>query len=129
MSKFTSLHLYLGAKVLTPEGVGTMVEYDIRTRRTIVQYDCTEDEAIIYPPVLKLILRPLTDLTEKERDEIFKLNKNQTVEELVEVLNDDLLLYPEEFLPLLSSHFDLFNLIPSGQALDATKMETNPYKP
>lgn len=35
---------------------------------------------------------------------------------------------PSEFNYLLSHHFDLFNLIESGEAIDVTTLETNPYK-
>lgn len=33
----------------------------------------------------------------------------------------------EQFLWLCNNHFDLFNLISNGQAIDVTKLEANPY--
>lgn len=36
---------------------------------------------------------------------------------------------PEQFTWLLKNHFDIYNLIESGQAIDATTLPVNPYKP
>lgn len=35
---------------------------------------------------------------------------------------------PSQFAYLLKQNFDLFNLIESGEAIDATTLENNPYK-
>lgn len=40
---------------------------------------------------------------------------------------DRLKLSPNNFHYLLSNHFDLFNLIEQGEAIDVTTLENNPY--
>lgn len=68
-NKFTSLHLYLGAKVQTPEGVGVLRMWDFETECGKVTFGAMGPDYEIWFPFnkIQLILRPLTDATEKEQ--------------------------------------------------------------
>jgi hypothetical protein len=71
---------------------------------------------------IKLILRPLYDMTAKERLQWFR--EYRTIPKVNEYYN------PEELRWLLKQGFDLFNLIPEGLAIDKTKLksEQNPER-
>lgn len=101
------------------------------------KYD-VEDEDFRWKP----LLRPLYSMTEDEVyqfaedhgywiahervTETYKRKRTHTVREWIERKRFN----PEPFRDLLSKHFDIFNLIASGQAIDSTTVEkprlTNP---
>lgn len=97
----------------------------------------------------KPILRPLSDMTDEEAKEIvlLKYNVRNTLQKaelsgrhILFTCSPGSLLKPQggqfdvlESGPhiltyLISRHFDLFGLIESGQAIDATTLPVNPYK-
>lgn len=85
---------------------------------------------------IKLILRPLSSMTEEEKEQIAKLMSPKATKWLVEILVLDAIrvetwgdgmhsiaenYWPDLFLYLLSKHFDLFGLIEKQEAIDSTK--------
>lgn len=67
---------------------------------------CYRDKIIDF----KLLLRPLSDMTDSELTEFNRLR-----------ISFEIGLSPEGFRYLLSKHFDLFGLIEAGLAIDKTK--------
>lgn len=112
-------HLYIGCKIETDIGfsLANSSKYTTYKELTIDNIsDIIEALAVIeWDRHCKPILRPLSDMTDKEEQE-WLIGKTQH------------LFYPTQFKILLSQHFDLFGLIASGQAIDATTLTPNPYK-
>lgn len=90
-----------------------------------VQFQFSDNGVIDTDPypgwMSKLILRPLSSMTKEEEVEIVKLaydceNGRPNLKLAIASAG-----YPEVFRYLLSKHFDLFNLIPDGLAIDKTK--------
>jgi hypothetical protein len=89
----------------------------------------------------KPILRPLSDMTEEEKLEFYKLVNPNSIEDSDSVRIDTIdeiikgHLFPLKLLEiamgaayLLSRSFDLFGLIEDNEAIDATTLPNNPYK-
>lgn len=91
-----------------------------------------------YLPGTKLILRPLSDMTKDEAKEFYimegwgenlsniivmddkiEFNKNNHTQAIARFTR----LRPKMFAWLISKHFDIFELIASGCAIDATKIK------
>ena len=96
-------------------------------------YDCGDFETrilvsngsttrYVLPHEIKLILRPLSSMTEDELKEC-DIDLGQIL--LAQFPKDGGLKFfsPNQFIWLLNKSFDLFGLIESGLALDATKIE------
>ena len=113
------LHLYLGceAKVDVENELGQLLAIVLSERIQLGIGFGFNNRAIRlhYSEEVKLILRPLSDMTDEESKKVnFPVfNKNGTP-----LLN---MWFPEDFLYLLSKHFDLFGLIDAGLAIDKTK--------
>lgn len=122
------LHLYLGCKVLLPDGSKDILDY-VEIDQDIFWYSkgTDHDDKPVSPCIedIKLILRPLSDMTEEELQEcgnmIYdfsddpELNNHQWKD--FEIGSA-----PEQFHWLLSKHFDLFGLIDAGLAIDKTTL-------
>lgn len=118
------LHLYIGSKIrYAPLGGEyfdeTMTGIDgwkVLTENE-PDYSCAAEEC-------KLILRPLSSMTEEEMQEcgnmVYDFSGDPDLNKW-EPKDFEIGLAPEQFYWLLSKHFDLFNLIPEGLALDATQ--------
>jgi hypothetical protein len=94
------------------------------------------------PDQVQLVLRPLSDLTEEEKIDLYKIVR-MPCPPFIEPDYDDpkvkkemvmwaemlvspafgLNLKPDQFIYLLSRHCDLFGLIDSGQAIDLSTLE------
>jgi hypothetical protein len=114
------LHLYWGCEVFLDQLNSTAIV-------------CTGlfenlDDKLFDINQVKLILRPISDMTDAEKDELdngFEFEKKYGHDSLDLKLE----LRAEQIKYLLSRHLDIFNLIPAGLALDSTKMmieEQNP---
>ena len=113
------LHLYLGCKVEygyeETKRIGTLVGKDdlvgwqVNTYKVLAPYQYVRDELI------KPILRPLSDMTEDE--------KNNLSWEWKVDYDFKPIFRPDQFLFLLSKNFDLFGLIESGLAIDITTLK------
>lgn len=134
------LHLYLGCEVqLRHNGTFVPDPYeptcylsritDGRMDSVGVRYDGSEE--IIYPFTadIKPILRPLSDMTEEEARQLCPNGEEPFLKYLSE--KDEwytnrihfYTAYSECYRFLLSRGFDLFGLIDSGLAIDATKIQ------
>jgi hypothetical protein len=135
-------HLYLGCPVLLESemyGVGGKPD-KIHERLVVIdKHGCEGEKHILYEGDFKLILRPLSDMTEEEALEVVRITRPNA--ELVKYKegcwwsfrdpNDGTIykwrkhpleyLTPEQTRILLSKGFDLFGLIEAGLALDKTK--------
>ena len=98
------LHLYLGCKINTSIN-GTVMDGKWYDR--IMNNECDG-----LP-----ILRPLSDMSEEEKTNIEGTDWTNMV-------NGGWEYSPETFLFLLSKHFDLFELIESGLAVNAAELQT-----
>lgn len=112
------LHLYLGCEVLynnkrwrlwslskeLAKLVRSKSEYNEQYTRFI------ED----YTHIIKPILRPLSDMKEDEKEQVMGTSEGIKDE------NSAAMAMAAATRIMLSKHFDLFNLIESGQAIDAT---------
>jgi hypothetical protein len=116
------LHLYLGCECMTPKGIGKLFRYDIETNWTWCVFGIMgpEFEDSGHIENVKPILRPLSDMSEEEKIEL-KLNVVQasTINHASEIMWTF-----EQVRILLSKHFDLFNLIGEGLAIDKTTLKT-----
>lgn len=121
------LHLYLNADVYceTPVGKGKLITlgmlglFGFGMRPGFKEFSSEE---------VKPLLRPLSDMTEQERDHIgIELKAGiWNADDIKSWGNSSLLwtnkhLTPKVFAYLLSRSFDLFGLLESGQAIDKTK--------
>lgn len=112
------LHLYLGCECVAKYPYNGEKE----RRMTIIAPNLHEllDEVEYCKP----ILRPLSDITEKEQDEIWYSEEPMGVAELnAGTIRRKVVLCPNRIKYLLSKGFDLFGLIQSGLAIDATKLK------
>lgn len=124
------LHLYLGCECDIDEG-----EFPATT---LPLCGVTESRAIIGRHALKLVelkdvrlkLRPLSSMTEDEKikwseETEPEIKKQSDAYKLrwfwIQFANDGKYT-PEQFTWLLSKHFDLFNLIEAGLAIDKTTL-------
>jgi hypothetical protein len=131
------LHLYLGCECrLDNKEKGKLIGFDSRLHDSEVEMVCftiwmdKENDWTVYNDDanfdrIKPILRPLSDMTE---DELKCLRSERG--HLKGVHRDDLKFIiimnkwsPEDFIFLLSKHFDLFGLIPAGLAIDKTTLK------
>lgn len=136
------LHLYLGCECrMTKPSYHAVHELHLSCDRTFVltgrllHYfidDTTKAD-------IKLILRPLSDMTEEEFLGIFKPIQPEDVtnDQLLDAINNlksdgyecldfggmDAIAVFEIFRKLLSKHFDLFNLIENNLAIDKTTLK------
>lgn len=122
------LHLYTGCKLNT--GTGTVLLAAVQ--KEIVP--CTDFRVIVLngnelyesKADVKPILRPLSDMTKKEMEECGNMVYDFSDEPKLNRWrweDFDLLLCSVQFLWLLKNGFDLFDLIPSGQAIDKTTIK------
>lgn len=74
---------------------------------------------------IKPILRPLSDMTDKEAADIFNMDDWLFINQKKGITHLDFALPPQTFIYLLKQGFDLFGLIESGQAIDATTLKHN----
>ena len=120
------LHLYLGCEALI-EGY-TNREHPFNYRG-IINYQLLLESGQHYSSVkaIKPILRPLSDMTEEEARECGNLVYDFSGEPVFDKWgwkDFACLLASEQFLFLISKHFDLFGLIESGLAVNAAKLQT-----
>ena len=112
MIKFKDVaHLYLGCKIETEEGIGTLDE--ISTEKsddtTITSYDLVN--AYLKYDEFKPILRPLSDMHEDEAKEAFVAYHDEDNHHEGSA---------KKTRYLLSRRFDLFGLIENGEAITLT---------
>lgn len=110
------LALYLGCDVMTPQGIGRLyrveacpvcgVTFDGRVENYFVDFDLEQ---------VKPILRPLSDITDHERD---------AVQEMVDAAGivHDAATAGNMTLYLTRAGFDIFGWIDAGLAIDKTKL-------
>lgn len=134
--------LYLGQECLCKyrDDVGR-VEEITRGGEVVVGYNDNYDPFFVCtPPEIKLILRPVSSLIESEAQKLYNLAYNGTLIGDVELhsflewwngIHEErstlkwlAIGKPEIWLKLISWGIDLFGLIESGLAIDATKLET-----
>lgn len=114
------IHLYIGCKLqhVPDDGtIATLIGIDIASGTATVKL--FNDDHHMYGECsidgIKLILRPLSDLTSKEQDELWHADEPLGV---ISMYNGDnnrkIVLAPERMAYLLSKGFDLFGLRESG---------------
>lgn len=107
------LHLYLGCEFIFS------ATKDFSTHEL-----CTESLNTIYEDSdfyeIKLVLRPISDMTESEKADFYKTQQFITATPVHVVGNYHWT--PETFLWLVNHGFDIFNLIDMGLAIDKTKI-------
>lgn len=111
----TTLALYLGCGVMTPQGIGRLytvedcpvcgVIFDERVENYFVDFDVDD---------VRPILRPLSDITDPERD---------AVQEMVDAVGiiHDAATAAQMTMYLTSACIDVFGWIDAGLAIDKTK--------
>lgn len=122
------IHLYLGCEVMRPDGRTILTLYGIQ--RTLAVH--VENGELTYSSLnaCKPILRPLDSITEEEAKEAW----TKTIGVEYTRGNKDRILHNmatmSQFSPLivhlLAKHFDLFNLIEAGLAIDKTTLTPTP---
>lgn len=114
------IHLYLGCGAT--EGNDALVGKlsGIHLNHCYIDYDYKIQSVSI--DNLKLVLRPLSDMTEEELKH-FGVSETLTKEELQQHFFDCPFFTPDEYVYLLKHGFDLFGLIEDGLAVDKTKMK------
>ena len=124
-------HLYLGCNVQddnTPSGYTAMLcSCDLSGDANIFYFDkngnCDVDSNIVSISEVKPILRPLSDLSKYELDEIVEIGEVTYRGESPEIFIIGWKAFgANTFTYLLSRLFDLFGLIESGEAIDKTKL-------
>lgn len=112
------LHLYLGCEALVEGYTNSKSPFNYRG---IINYQLLLESGQHYSSVKEIrpILRPLSDMTEKEIMEKERLKDCE-----YESAWSPLMARAESFKYLLSKHFDLFGLIESGLAINAADLQT-----
>jgi len=120
------IHLYLGCKGVTQKrtveltGINLMSELKLLWEGTESDMhgaaSCAKD---IYSAGFKPILRKLSDMTEEESYELEMIGHELIINKVS--TNE---FHAARTAYLLSHHFDLFNLIESGQAIDKETLTT-----
>jgi hypothetical protein len=145
------LHLYgIDCPVMTPDGIGSVLAIysnAVEVCLNVIKYKQimkgrkggVEMHYKYFYPDIKLILRPLSDMTEEEMLSYARITRPEA--EKIAFKDGGISSYynpgdttfykwakhrldvftPEETLWLLSKHFDILGLIESGLALDKTK--------
>lgn len=110
-------HLYIGCKVKTDHrGIFTLQGVSLHSSGRLRAF--TNDTHLCFVDELTPILRHLADMTLEEYDEVIKMEK----------IGGGMESMAAATAYALSRHLDLFGLIESGQAIDATTLNPNPYK-
>jgi hypothetical protein len=129
-------HLYLGCEVQTSIGGGVLISVGAHERGEdcMVSIQNNDEESGFYGEwtdyniehhKIKLILRPLSSLTEEESLQADKIHFSAHYSKTPHIR-----IVAEYTKFLLDKHFDLFGLIEAGLALDATTINNqNPSKP
>lgn len=107
-------HLYLGCKCKCEKGTMIYTLSSIDRKGMALFSDSFGNEMWLSPDKWKPLLRKLDSMTEEERGEFYSLNNTHHNKEQCEARNT---------FYLLSKHFDLFNLIESGEALDINEIK------
>lgn len=111
------IHLYLGCDVIvhnTIRATLNLLNHDHRIAVVKLSEAFGQTLSVMYNEV-KLPLRPLSDMTEEEKVEIFQVGESDWRQRHLEFTS-------EQFIKLLSKGFDLFGLIEAGLAIDKTKI-------
>lgn len=111
------LHLYYGATIFYPETNETTTICWTH----LLDVFSTEKRGEEYKPNLKFALRPLSDITLEEMKMIEITDYDFMITNMK--LGCEMNFTATQFNYMLSKHFDLFNLIPDGLAIDKTKIE------
>lgn len=111
------LHLYWGCDVMHPA---------LKNKRTLK--DAWGGQMLDGNIQLKPILRPLSSMTEEEQHEMSKMV------DLVDAEDGENYWWGTQVAAhrtnyLISKHFDLFNLIPDGLAIDSSTINSTPCEP
>jgi len=124
-------HLYSGALMQTQMGVFPLITRHAGSwMLDTISYGANAVEDDIKP-----ILRPFSDMTDEERIELSEIYGLFGVEHMLTALKRgakyvvDIHVSFEGVRYLLSKHFDVFGLIESGKAINATTLTPNPYAP
>lgn len=129
-------HLYLWCKVQYDNSIWTLREVKGRVQRPLLQLVQKPDDFVkyvdVWPDECKPMLRPLSSMTEEEEQHIINTwqqemspieYKNMVILQSEEgELAPSMLACAEITLWACKKTFDLFNLIPTGQAIDATTL-------
>ena len=124
------IHLYLGCDVELDNSGSKVVKKLVAVGGVDDYAYCklrlgTPEKGIVHATLLrekrvKLILRPLSDMTDVEHRELMKICFEDEFQTLA--LAPVGCGCPKGFAYLLSKHFDLFGLIEAGLAIDATTL-------
>lgn len=106
------LHFYLGCEF--------EYEVDAKRYRDIIKSVGTTVNAMFRPEEILILLRPLSDMTMDEWNEIGKKSRSG---QNIRTAGDLWKMNAEETAYLISKGFDLFNLIPDGLAIDKTTLK------
>lgn len=109
------LHLYLGCEIITGTGVKTLTCSELQC------IDFFEEFEFVKP-----ILRPLSDMNEEESKEVCKYIRDPKALQVFRTCFGKEFINPSVTRYLLSRHFDLFNLIHQGLAVN--KCTSSQYK-
>lgn len=132
------LHLYLGCEAKSSKGTMVYKLSSVDSIGRCMFFDGFGNDMWLGED-FKLALRPLSDMTEEEIKQVAWLQYNFKAENVrgkdewgnIKVVNKSPFYYwinpirstnPETMIYLLSKHFDLFSLIESGLAIDATTL-------
>lgn len=117
------LHLYIGCEVKTTGGkFGKLVSVSTDGMAIIVYGGEDPRGRVIMQSAIIPILRTLSDMTEEEKDKYYSFWANIISKNPKQIMKLD----AQTTIYLLSKHFDLFDLIPAGLALNAAHLNNKP---
>lgn len=124
--------MYLGCEVYSPEGMGVLFATNTDGVATVTFGAMGPDfDKAFWLHEIKILLRPLSDVTADEAKEIWAIAEVAADAPLRGIFDKGsgevegsafLVGYPPVWLYLLSKHFDLFGLIEAGVAIYKTKI-------
>jgi hypothetical protein len=128
------LHFYIGCKAQLPEGTIVIIEgiykNDGNTYAKCLVQDSRSDingvDMSYMVDALKPILRQLSDMTLFDGIDL-GYKGDMDLGEWIQHRNKITIWNPTQFHYLLSKHFDLYDLIKEGLAIDATTLKQKPF--
>lgn len=116
------LHLYLGQRIQFEAGeIGKLEGVDYKHNHVLVTSEFHGESEYLFSDI-KLIIRPLSDMTMDEKLQIDEFQKIEDKITCPRLNNFHMTRHGEQFRYLLKQGFDLFGLIPEGLTIDKTTL-------
>ena len=122
------IYMYIGCQAQTEDGIGRLNSFNHESGGCEIIFGITGPDfsKTYFADQVKIVLRPLSDMTEEEMQEcgnmIYDFSDEPDLNKW-KPSDFEIGLAPEQFHWLLKKSFDLFGLIESGLAIDKSSLK------